>query len=62
MQVYPLTRGESLPIVEMALVWKVLQEDPQCPGSGGREKVPRVRFDSDERLPSQPVADEVETQ
>ena len=38
----PFDAGRKLGIVEMALVWKVLQEDPQCPGSGGREKVPQV--------------------
>src|SRR6266480_5227884 len=31
--------GRKLGIVEMALMWKVLHEDPQCPSRVGLEKV-----------------------
>src|ERR1043166_3300587 len=35
----PFEAGRKLGVVEMALVWKVLREDPQCPSRVVLEKV-----------------------
>jgi hypothetical protein len=35
--------GRKLGVVEMALVWKVLHEEPQCPSRVYSTRSPRVR-------------------